>query len=272
MSHTQERKAPHDIENPPLVGDSKLARVFSAGIPSPATDLDWHHDHRAGPADQSVRAAGQPGWDVSAIDGAVSARAHADGPTDAASSTGVAAVRLADGRPGVIRPLQPSDEQPLCSVACDRSEESLYRRFFSAGEQHFDMLARRRRAEANFGATALVLEIAGQVVGVATAEDLRAGAVTAAYLLEDATRRHRIGTLLLGNLAVGERRHSVAGLRAAGLGDNVCMLRVFIRAGYTVVRHHRGGAAAVQLTTMSAIAPAVPRQRQQPAQHSVGRW
>lgn len=175
-----------------------------------------------------------------------------------APTANTAPVRLADGRAGVIRPLQPADERILCSLACDSSEETWYRRCFSSVE----------RVETDPCVTALVLEVAGQVVGVATAEDLEVGAVTAAYLLEDATRRHKVGILLLGNLAVGKRRHSVDCLRAAGLTDSVCMLQVFIRVGWRVVRHHRGGVATVTLTTTLPFAPAVPRQRQQPAEHS----
>lgn len=242
MPKSQTREAPCTIENQVPAASSRPSRVFSAGSASPATAADRHHHHRPCLADQSVRAAGQTDYEVAT-----------------ASAANTAPVRLADGRAGVIRPLQPADERILCSLACDSSEETLYRRCFSSVE----------RAEAGSCATALVLEVAGHVVGVATAEDLEVGAVTAAYLLEDATRRHKVGILLLGNLAVGERRHSVGCLRAAGLDDSVCMLQVFIRAGWRLVRHHRGAVATVTLTTTSPLAPAVPRQRQQPVEHSL---
>ena len=163
--------------------------------------------------------------------------------------TGVVPVLLADGRPGIIRPLCPEDEPALHDLAGRSSEESLYRRFFTAGRNQADAYAHRLCTGADVSDRALVLELDGRVVGLAAAEDVEPGMAEVAFLVEDAMQGHGVGTLLLTNLAAAQRRRGVTTFEADVLGDNVRMLRVFVDAGYRVVRHNDGGMATVQMAT-----------------------
>jgi acyl-CoA synthetase (NDP forming)/GNAT superfamily N-acetyltransferase len=150
---------------------------------------------------------------------------------------------------GIIRPLREADEQALHGLAERSSEESLYRRFFSAGRTQADAYAHRLCAADDVSARALVLEVEGAVVGMAAAEDVEPGVAEVAFMVEDAMQGHGVGTLLLTNLAATQRRRGVTTFEAEVLGHNVPMLRVFVDAGYTVVRHNDGGIATVQMAT-----------------------
>ena len=161
--------------------------------------------------------------------------------------TGVVPVLLADGRPGVIRPLVAADEAALCELAVRSSEESLYRRFFSPGVYQAETYARRLCSEHDVSSRALVLEVQGTIVGVAAAEDLAPGTAEVAFLVEDALQGHGVGTLLLGNLVSAQRRRGITTFQAQVLGDNARMLRVFVDAGYCIVRHDEGGVATVEM-------------------------
>jgi acyl-CoA synthetase (NDP forming)/GNAT superfamily N-acetyltransferase len=163
--------------------------------------------------------------------------------------TGVVPVLLADGRPGVIRPLDPTDEPALRDLAARSSEESLYRRFFSAGRGQADAYAHRLCTAPDVSDRALVLEVQGSVVGMAAAEDVAPGIAEVAFLVEDAMQGRGVGTLLLINLAAAQRRRGVTTFEAEVLGDNMRMLGVFVDAGYRVVRHHDGEIATVQMAT-----------------------
>jgi len=182
-----------------------------------------------------------------------------------APSEGVAPVLLADGRPGVVRPLEPSDEAGLLALGRRSSDESIYRRFFAVGHHQVDAYTHRLCHEAGVRDRALVLVVEGQVLGVGTADDVAPGVAEVSFMVEELWHGHGVGTLLLEHLAAAQRRRGTSTFRAEVLSHNVPMLRVFAAAGFQVVRHDDDGVATLQMETFAtdaAVEATDARERQ----------
>lgn len=179
--------------------------------------------------------------------------------------TGVVPVLLADGRTGIIRPLDPMDESALGDLAGRMSADSLYRRFFAPGRHHADVYAHHLCHDEGAAARAIVLETDGIIVGVAAAEDVAPGAAEVSFLVEDAMQGHGVGTLLLEHLTAALRTLGVTTLEAQVLAENGPMLRVFGATGFDIVRHDDHGVATLRIVTdvtNAALEAADARERQ----------
>jgi GNAT superfamily N-acetyltransferase len=130
-------------------------------------------------------------------------------------------LRLDDGAPVTVRPIEPADAYPLLRMFDRLSPESIYHRFFSP-------MPRPRRAALLHLAgldhdlhEALVAHVDQEIVAVAR-YDGRPGESDAevAVIVDDAWQDRGLGTRLLHQLArVGARRGLVA-FRATVLGEN----------------------------------------------------
>lgn len=159
-------------------------------------------------------------------------------------------VLAADGSVVHVRPLRADDETALLDINHRASDRTIYLRFFTlsraVADQHSHYLA---GANPDHGHVALVAELDGVVVGVASYEPMRADEGEMAFLLDDAVHGRGIGTLLLEQLAAVAREHGIRHLHADTLAENGPMLRVFMDSGFAVTHKLDSGLVELSLDT-----------------------
>ena len=159
----------------------------------------------------------------------------------------------ADGSVVHIRPVRADDEQALDELNHRVSDRTIYLRFFAlnraTADQHTHHLTTADPLE---GHVALVAEVDGEIVGVASYEPMRADEAEMAFLVDDAVHGRGIGTLLLEQLAAVARERGIRHLHADTLAENGPMLRVFMHSGFTEV--HELGDGMVELSMDTAYA------------------
>jgi GNAT superfamily N-acetyltransferase len=145
---------------------------------------------------------------------------------------------LRDGRPVEIRALQPGDRDELAAAVRRMSDESIYRRFFSA-KRHFTDRELEFYTSVDFVShVALVAAltegerfvIAGGGRYVAT----EPGAAEVAFAVDDAHQGLGIGKLLMKHLVAIARLSGLHRLTAEVLAGNAAMLKVFEKSGLRV--------------------------------------
>lgn len=171
-------------------------------------------------------------------------------------------VLLADGSIATIRPLDAGDQTAVTALFGDSSEGSLYFRFFTLGR-----LAPTRYVAhlfENFAATrSLVVELHGEIVGIADAEMCTPEEAEVAFLVADQVHGLGVGTLLLEHLAAMARRSGIRWFTAEVLATNASMLRVFHDAGFKVERKAEAGVVLLHMSTeadLGALAAADIRE------------
>jgi acyl-CoA synthetase (NDP forming)/GNAT superfamily N-acetyltransferase len=155
---------------------------------------------------------------------------------------------LADGGVVRIRPVSTGDGAGLRALHTASSDRSIYLRYFNlsryAGEQYVDKLL----AEPDADRLALVAEVNGAVVGMASCERLPGTAdADVAFLVADGFHRRGVGTLLLEQLAALARHAGVRRFVAETLPENGPMLTVFTDAGFPVAYRHENGVVDVNI-------------------------
>ena len=183
-------------------------------------------------------------------------------------------VVLGDGDTAVIRPISPEDRTALAAFHQRQSDESIYRRYFSAkptlseGElTHFTELDFVNRV-------ALVVERHGDFIAWASYERWpnRADA-EAAFMVDDQQQGLGIATLLLEHLAAIARSNGISRFTAEVLADNRPMMVVFTRAGWPVERHFDSGVIDVEfsLDNTAAFIDSVERREQRADSRAIAR-
>ena len=147
-------------------------------------------------------------------------------------------VVLRDGEVAQVRPIKPSDAEPMQHMFATMGPGSRYFRFFrvkreltSEELEYFTNLDYRDRM-------AFVVYQDGVLIGVGRydrAEDDAASAEVA-FAVADSHHGRGIGTQLLQLLTVYGRAHGITGFRAFVLPENVGMMRVFRNSGYALGR------------------------------------
>jgi acyl-CoA synthetase (NDP forming)/RimJ/RimL family protein N-acetyltransferase len=159
----------------------------------------------------------------------------------------------ADGSVVHLRPVRPDDEPVLAELNHRVSDRTIYLRFFalsrSIADEHTHHLT---TADPQDGHVALVAEVDGRVVGVASYEPMRKDEAEMAFLVDDAVHGRGIGTLLLEQLAAVARERGIRRLHADTLAENAPMLRVFMDSGFSEV--HEMGQGLVELSLDTAYA------------------
>lgn len=168
------------------------------------------------------------------------------GSQEPPSSPAPADVLLADGTIAVIRLLGTDDGERLHQLHERVSDENLRLRFFAAGRKtahkYVEHVLRDRTL-------ALVAEIHGQVVAIATAEPVHPGVAEVAFLVEDDRHGEGIGSLLLEHLAAAARERGIATFEADVLVENHAMFQVFADAGFAATRRTAHDVVNLRLDT-----------------------
>ncbi len=156
-------------------------------------------------------------------------------------------VLLTDGALAVVRTLEPGDRDGLHALHDRVSDESVRLRFFalsrSSGHAYVEHLL------ASSDAIALVAEVRGRIVALATAEPINPQSSEIAFLVDDDLRGHGLGTLLLEHLAALASDRGIRRFEAEVLPENHRMLDVFAGAGFEAVRRVESGVQLLNLDT-----------------------
>ena len=162
-------------------------------------------------------------------------------------------VLLTDGALAVVRTLEPGDGDALHDLHDRVSDESLRLRFFAvarrAGHQYVEHVL------ASPDTVALVAEIHGRIVALATAEPVDHQSSEIAFLVDDDLRGQGLGTLLLEHLAALACDRGIRRFEAEVLPENHRMLGVFADAGFRVDHRLETGVQVLELDT--SVTPAV---------------
>jgi len=152
--------------------------------------------------------------------------------TAEATGRGGVGALLRDGRVAVVRPVVAADREALERLHADASPRNRFLRFFSADEtiagRYAEHLA--TAGDDHFGVLATV---AGEVVGVASAERLDPATAEVALMVADAWHGTGAGTLLLEHLAAAAVDRGVRRFTADVLARNGPMMDVFLNAGFS---------------------------------------
>jgi ribosomal protein S18 acetylase RimI-like enzyme len=158
---------------------------------------------------------------------------------------------LRDGRRVEIRALQPNDRSKFLAAVERASAESLYRRFFST-KRDFTPQEVASFVEVDFvNQVALVAVVSESgreaIVGAGryiTAQEERA---EMAFAVIDEYQRQGIGTALMHHLLAIAREAGIQKVFAEVLPENLPMLKVFERSGYSITRKRGPGAVHVAI-------------------------
>jgi acyl-CoA synthetase (NDP forming)/RimJ/RimL family protein N-acetyltransferase len=154
---------------------------------------------------------------------------------------------LIDGRVVRIRAVLPTDRAGLLELNARTSDRSIYLRFFiasrHAADHYVDLLARPAAADH----AALLVELDGQLIGVAGFERLDDDRAEVALMVGDDFQHEGVGTLLLEELAAVARQRGIVRFTAEVLTENVTMIRAFGSLGYPVRSRIADGVSTVEL-------------------------
>jgi GNAT superfamily N-acetyltransferase len=154
---------------------------------------------------------------------------------------------LSDGRPVLVRAIQPGDKAALQDGLHRLSADSVYSRFFSPKHQlspdelvyftevdfvdHVALVA-----GVSEGGEDVFVGVGRYIVG----QDESVRAAEVAFAVDDAHHRMGIATLLLRHLTEIARDSGIVELRASVLAENRSMLGVFSHSGLTQTRARDG--------------------------------
>ncbi|MCW2784048.1 MAG: family N-acetyltransferase [Marmoricola sp.] len=167
------------------------------------------------------------------------------------ASTGPAPaeVLLADGTVAVIRGLQPEDRAALLALHDDVCDDSYLLRFFTLGHKSGHDYTAHLFDPTGTTIASLVATVHGEIVALATAEQLTPDTAEIAFLVADRQHGHGAGSLLLEHLAATARRDGIRVFVAEVMHENRAMLRVFADAGFAVTRTPVDNLVRVEMLT-----------------------
>ena len=161
-------------------------------------------------------------------------------------------VLLSDGSVAIIRSLVPDDEAAVTALHERTSDDNLRLRFFTPNRRVAAAYVEHLGADPD--TLALVVERAGDVVALGTAEPVGPGGAEVSFLVDDTLHGLGLGSLLLEHLAAAGRDRGLRRFVAEVLGDNHGMIAVFLDAGFAVTRDAEGGYVHVEMDTAASAA------------------
>ncbi len=186
----------------------------------------------------------------------------------------VSTVVLGDGDTAVIRPIMPADRVALAEFHRRQSDESKYRRYFSAKPTLSETELTHFTEVDLVDRVALVMERHGEFIAWASYERWpnRADA-EAAFMVDDHQHGLGIATLLLEHLAAIARTNGISRFTAEVLADNRPMMVVFTRAGWPLQRHFDSGVIDVEfnLDNTAEFIDSVERREQRADSRAIAR-
>ncbi len=145
-------------------------------------------------------------------------------------------VLLLDGRTAHIRPIAPEDQDNLVEFYGRVSDQSKYYRFFSPMPRLSQRDVERFTTVDYKERVALVVLLAGWIIGVGRFDVVSPGEAEVAFLVEDKHQGRGIAQVLLEHLAQAGRELGVERFVAEVLPDNRRMITTLREAGYQIAQ------------------------------------
>jgi len=160
-------------------------------------------------------------------------------------------IELRDGSAALVRPIAPEDRTVLAEAFERLSDESRYRRFFSAKPRLSDAELTYLTEVDHHDHEALIAFDADSGLGIGVARFVRndedAGLAEAAVTVTDDAQGRGLGTALLSRLADRAREEDVDRFSALVLADNRDMLDLLERAGEVRRRDIEAGVVEIEI-------------------------
>lgn len=150
-------------------------------------------------------------------------------------------VVLRDGGTAHLRPIRPEDAEALQRFHLSQSPESVYLRFFAPMPRLSERDLERFTVVDHHDRVAMVITIAGDIVGVGRYDRVDATEAEVAFNISDHHHGRGVGSVLLEHLAAAAREHGIHRFMAEVLPQNRKMLAVFNDAGYEVTHRYEDG-------------------------------
>ncbi|MDN5894365.1 MAG: GNAT family N-acetyltransferase [Nocardioides sp.] len=156
-------------------------------------------------------------------------------------------VLLSDGSVAVVRGVRSSDQKGLLALHDGASLASLRMRFFVAGRKSGHDYVEHLFDVEQPTVASLVVTVHDRIVALGTAEPVSADTAEIAFLVDEETRGHGLGSLLLEHLAAACRDRGIRRFVAEVLPENRAMLGVLLSAGFEIARKTEDGTVHVEL-------------------------
>ncbi len=154
-------------------------------------------------------------------------------------------VVLRDGSVAHVRPITPNDGDALRRFHNAQSDESIYLRFFAPLRELSDKDVHRFTHVDYVDRVALVVTLAGEIIGVGRYDRVTPTSAEVAFNISDHYQGKGIGSVLLEHLAAIAQELGIHRFTAEVLPQNRKMLTVFKEAGYELSHHLEDGVVAV---------------------------
>ncbi|HEX5494653.1 MAG TPA: GNAT family N-acetyltransferase [Mycobacteriales bacterium] len=159
-------------------------------------------------------------------------------------------VLLSDGGTLHLRPIRPDDADQMLALHGRMSDRTRYLRFFGPYPVVPERDLQRFTHVDHVNRVALVAQLGGDLIAVGryerdTAPPANGRTAEVAFVVQDDQQGRGIGSVLLEHLAAAARERGISQFTAEVLTDNPGMVRVFLDAGYQVVRHYDGGVVSL---------------------------
>ena len=154
-------------------------------------------------------------------------------------------VVLRDGSVAHVRPITPEDGDALRRFHNAQSDESIYLRFFAPLRELSDKDVYRFTHVDYVDRVALVVTLAGEIIGVGRYDRVTPTSAEVAFNISDHYQGKGIGSVLLEHLAAIPQELGIQRFTAEVLPQNRKMLMVFKEAGYELSHHLEDGVVAV---------------------------
>jgi acyl-CoA synthetase (NDP forming)/RimJ/RimL family protein N-acetyltransferase len=154
-------------------------------------------------------------------------------------------VVLRDGSVAHVRPITPDDGDALRRFHNAQSDESIYLRFFAPLRELSDRDVHRFTHVDYSDRVALVVTLAGEIIGVGRYDRITPTSAEVAFNISDHYQGKGIGSVLLEHLAAIAQELGIHRFTAEVLPQNRKMLMVFKEAGYELSHHLEDGVVAV---------------------------
>ncbi len=174
-------------------------------------------------------------------------------------------VLLSDGTTAHIRSCTPSDASAISALYSHLSQETIVLRYFTPRPKISSKEIEQLTRPDGVDVVVLIAECRDLIIAVGEYHrEPGHDEAEVAFLVDDASQGHGLGTILLEHLASEARRHGIRRFVANTLAENHKMLRVFSDAGF--VRQYQRDAEVVRVVldiepSAEALAAAESRDR-----------
>lgn len=157
-------------------------------------------------------------------------------------------VVLTDGATAHVRPIRPDDGALLTAFHARQSPQSIYYRYFSPRPRLSAQDVERLTHVDYVDRFALVVLLAGELIGVARYDRWRhRSEAEVAFFVDDANHGRGLATVLLEHLSARAREVGLTAFTASVLPENRKMIGVFTQAGYETATRFADGVVEVRL-------------------------